>query len=391
MKLHCLYEQIKDGQWVNNPSWMMLKSQPDADTEPADVQGVTFIFNGSTINLLPLLGDDTEKLLCKIKPYFTDNIQVMWPGIPPSDSIQDAWYISTIQHTDGKFHMTVFFAKLTETRGDVQHETHHVQATFLVRTQTPHIYARLKDKVVLDSTFMVDHKAKASVTWTYQGKGRKNLKLVSYDEATKKLQYHSNKGEVQEKDIQKGNVSFRMSSVALENEGVFACTVAVGSLYAEQQILLDIRERPTVSVNVEFLTLTEGDEYKFVCDASNYYPLDVNIEWLKESQHPGLLPSLVPNVIYSSHRYNRDGTYSISGFFLYVALLQDNGITFTCRVEHESLLQPMRRSVRLTVVEYRGWTSEVLPYLIMIIIFIVIILVAGKMLKTGYSNKPKPY
>ncbi|XP_072254104.1 natural cytotoxicity triggering receptor 3 ligand 1-like [Pyxicephalus adspersus] len=301
---------------------------------------------------MPFLKSDPEKLNCRIKSYFTDNIQVLWPNIPTSDHAQDSWYILTVKHTDGKFQMATFFTVLTQTPSVAErgNEIHHALATFTIHTHTPHIYAGLNDNVVLGCAFMVDHKADASVTWTYQGKGKKNQKLLTYKGSTKELEYHSKKGLVQVEEIQKGIASLSVTNVKLENEGLFTCAVSVGSLYAEQQIHLEIRESPVVSVNVESVTLKEGEEQKFVCEASNYYPLDVNIEWLKESKGGGLLPTLVPHIIYSSHRYNHDGTYSISGFFLYKASLQDSGTIFTCRVEHESLSIPIKKRVSLTVV-----------------------------------------
>ncbi|XP_040194400.1 tapasin-related protein-like isoform X2 [Rana temporaria] len=346
----------------------------------------------SSLKLMPFLKADTEKLNCRIKSYFTDNIQVLWPDIPPSDDTQNSWYIVTVQHTDGKFQMSTFFTILTQvpSMAERDDEIHHTLATFTISTYTPHIYTRLNDNVVLDCAFLVDHMAEASVTWNFQGKGRRNLKLLSYNGSKKELEYHSKKGLIQVEEIQKGIASLSVTSMALEKEGLFTCTVSVGSLYAEQQIHLEVRESPVVSVNVESVTLTEGEEQKFVCDASNYYPLDVSIEWLRESQHGGLLPTSVQHIVYSSHRYNSDGTYSISCFFFYTASLQDSDTTFTCRVEHESLSIPIKKKVSLTVVENYGWTWTFLQ--VMIVIFILIIIWGLPVLCSGINfRKTKPY
>ncbi|XP_018409602.1 PREDICTED: natural cytotoxicity triggering receptor 3 ligand 1-like [Nanorana parkeri] len=376
IKLNCQYEKIQEGQWMNaslppQKAWLVVGSRPEVYKT---LEGPTFVFKDSSINLMPFLKADLEKLKCKIKSYFTDNIQVLWPDIPPSDNTQDSWYIVTTQHTDEKFQMSTFFTILTQTPSTAERDDdiHDAVATFTTSTHTPHIYTRLNDNVVLDCAFTVDHKAEASVTWHFQGSGRRNLKLLSYNGSTKQLEYHRKNSVMQVEKIQKGIASLSVTNVALENQGQFTCTVSVGSLYAEQQINLEIRESPVVSVNVESVTLTEGEEQKFVCDASNYYPLNVNIEWLQEGQHGGFLPTLVPNLIYSSHKYNRDGTFSLSGSFLYTASLQDSGSTFTCRVEHESLSISIKKKVTLTVLERNGWTWTFLQ--VMIIIFILIII-----------------
>ncbi|KAM5181266.1 tapasin-related protein-like [Mantella aurantiaca] len=394
IKLNCLYEKIQEGQWLNTTftpqrAWLVVGSSPEAYRA---LEGPTFIFKDSSLNLMPFLQADTENVNCKIKSYFTDNTQVLWPGIPPSDNIEDSWYIVTTQHTNGKLQTSTFFTIVTETplMAERDDEIHHAIATFTIHTRTPHIYTRLNENVVLDCGFLVDHKAEASVTWNYHGKGRRNLKLLTYNGSTKELEYHSKKGLVQIENIQKGIASLSMTNVMLENEGLFTCMVSVGSLYAEQQIHLEIRESPVVSVNVESVTLREGEEQKFVCDASKYYPPDVTIEWLRESQHRELLPTLIPHVIYSSHRYNSNGTYSLSGSFLYTATLQDSGTTFTCRVEHETLIKPIKKKVILTVIECYGWTWTFLQF--MIIIFILIIICGLIVLCSGMnSKKPKPY
>lgn len=393
IKLNCLYDR-HEGQWMNTSlaqqkAWLVVSSRPEVYET---LEGPTFVFKDSSINLMPFLKEDPEKLKCKIKLYFTDHIQVLWPDIPPADNTEDSWYIVTIQHTDGKFRMSTFFTILSQTpqTAERNEEIHHAVATFTISTRTPRINSKLNDNIVLDCTFIVDHKADASVEWQFQGTGRRKVKLLSYNGQAKELEHHSKNSVMQVEEVEKGIASLSVSNVALANQGHFGCTVSVRSLYAEQQIVLEIKESPVVSVNVESVTLTEGEEQKFICDAFSYYPLDVTIEWLQQGQHGGLLPTLVPNIIYSSHKYNRDGTFSLSGYFLYTASLEDSGSFFICRVEHESLSIPIKKKVSLTVVERNGWTWTILQSLI--IIFIVIIICGSVALWSGRnSSKPKPY
>ncbi|XP_075052874.1 tapasin-related protein-like [Mixophyes fleayi] len=402
IKLPCSYEKsgdqwLADGTVPPSKAWLILRSGPGPHLGPLDFEGVKFIFKDSPVNLMLVLKEDSEDVNCEIKPYFTDNIQVLWPGVP--SNTLDSWYIGRLQHRDGKFHITTFFTKLPETPTAEEKEVdkHHVLATFMVNTQTPYVYGRLTGTVLLDCGFTVDHQADVSVTWTYQGKGRRDIKLLSYNGSTKKLQYNNKQVLMQLEGLQNGKASLSVNNLALENEGLFICTVSVGSLYADQQIHLKIRESPMVTVNLDSVSLIEKQEQKFVCDASSYYPLDVNIEWLREDQFTGLLPTLVSHVIFSSHKNNRDGTYSLSGSFLYRATLQDNGITFTCRVEHESLKKPLKKSVRVTVLESTEWTLDAQECLTITLILLLIIILAGTLylvkiyFTVRNSDKSKPY
>lgn len=109
-------------------------------------------------------------------------------------------------------------------------------------------------------------------------------------------------------------------------------------------------EPPRVTLNVgSSLSLTLGQDQKVVCDTQGYYPLDVTIEWLREPVGSGLMPQVLKNILYSSHRHHPDGTYSLSAFFMLQPDLEDTGYKYTCRVQHQSLRTPIRKSFTLIV------------------------------------------
>ena len=86
-----------------------------------------------------------------------------------------------------------------------------------------------------------------------------------------------------------------------------------------------------------------------MCETTGSYSLDVDMEWLRESQEQGLIRGKLQNVLYSCLRHHQDGTYSLSAFFLLKARLQDSGSKYFCRVSHSSLRMPVRKSFTLTV------------------------------------------
>lgn len=115
-------------------------------------------------------------------------------------------------------------------------------------------------------------------------------------------------------------------------------------------------ELPRVTLNVgPTLSLLEGEECKIVCEANNYYPLDVEIAWYEQNpaasgQRVGApLPKLLDNNLLSSHKHNKDQTYSLSAFFYLKASLRQSGKQFTCSVSHQSLKVPIKKHFILNV------------------------------------------
>lgn len=103
------------------------------------------------------------------------------------------------------------------------------------------------------------------------------------------------------------------------------------------------------------LSVLDGAEHKVVCEAENYYPLDVEIKWYEQDpaasgQRVGApLPKMLQNILLSSHKHNQDMTYSLSGFFYLKASLEASGRQFTCSVSHKSLRMPIKKSFILQV------------------------------------------
>uniref|UniRef100_A0A8C5LYY5 Ig-like domain-containing protein n=1 Tax=Leptobrachium leishanense TaxID=445787 RepID=A0A8C5LYY5_9ANUR len=381
---------------------LFLRSWMGSDDEDGfDRESIRFFLKDSSLKLLQSLKADADKLACEIKLYFTDNIQVLWPGVHSNDQAMDSWFIATMKHTEGDYHLTIFLYQVPESppQGMLSAEshnsqsvrTHHVSAAFAVRTRTPVIQSKLKQDVLLDCTFSIDHPADVMVTWTLNKKGREGINLLSYSGSTKQIQHYSKNVVIQEEELAKGNASILMRNVDIEKQGFYYCSVVVASLYWDQKIHLEIAESPIVEVNAKSLSLVEGEDQKLLCDASHYYPLDVSIEWLKEDRGQTFLPIKVQNIIFSSHKYNRDGTYSISSYFMYKARLQDNGVVFTCRVEHSSLALSIRRSVNIYVTGSSRWSFELWLLVSLILIFSAILVYTAKYFFRGRPYNQRPY
>uniref|UniRef100_A0A8C0J2V2 Ig-like domain-containing protein n=1 Tax=Chelonoidis abingdonii TaxID=106734 RepID=A0A8C0J2V2_CHEAB len=209
---------------------------------------------------------------------------------------------------------------------------------FLVRTGPSLIQSGLNKDVLLSCAFSVDHHTDVTIKWVLQQKGGHKKLIFAYNGFTRQVEYKDKRAEMFLAEMPKGNASLLLRTVGVRDAGTYSCSILVSSLLW-----------PTVTLNADVLSLVEGDEHKLVCDISHFYPHDADAQWLQEPMEQGMLPHVVTHVVSSSHRHNSDGTYSFSSYFLLKASLRDNGRRYTCRVEHQSLKHPIKKSLTVKV------------------------------------------
>ncbi|XP_031447264.1 tapasin-related protein-like isoform X1 [Phasianus colchicus] len=366
LQLPCIFEMRKTVPVSNETETVLLNvrlllpvagaegaQRPWTESLPADSLP-SFIVQEPSVNILQHTDEDINMLDCRISPYFTANTQILWPGREVRAHGLDTWFTCTIKHTAGKYTATAF---LVQSHEDREHQTPgqlhqgiaeqtRVSAVLAVRTRLPRVRTALGKDALLDCAFVADPRVAVAVQWALRQKGQRERRIATSG---------GGRAEMFPQEP-RGNASLLLRRVELGDEGTYICAVQAAALVLEQAVLLQITEKPTVTINVNSLSLVEGEQQKLVCDIRNYYPADIHAQWLREPRDAGQLPDTVPNVLTSSHRRNSNGTYSFSRFFLLTATLHDDGHTYTCRVEHPSLQAPIRRSVTVAVKEATSTT-----------------------------------
>ncbi|XP_074869894.1 tapasin-related protein-like isoform X2 [Carettochelys insculpta] len=365
-------------KYTRQNAWLLLRETESKDPErpqpenlPAD-DTMMFIVRESSLDILQHVGRDTDKLECQISRYFTDNTQILWPGIQTHVDKPNSWFTGTIKHQADKFTVTVFLVQLSASN----------EAAKQIPNAAFHSHP---ERFFLS----VDHHTAVTIKWILQPKGGQKKLILAYNGSTKQVEHNANRAEMFPAEISKGNASLLLRAVEIRDAGSYYCSVFVSSLLGTQAIQLEIVEKPTVTLNADVLSLVEGDEHKLVCDISHFYPLDAEAQWLQEPNKSGMLPHVVNHVLFSSHRQNRDGTYSFSSYFLLKASLGDDGRRYTCRVEHQSLKHPIRKSLTVHVTESTSATW---------LLLLLLVVLAGCLVGLLYylhqarsSAKPKPY
>lgn len=342
-------EGIKEVKFHHRNAGLQFGNSGDSPINP---DAITFLVTTSKVDMRRYLEGDKDSLECEIQRYNTKGIVMRWPGLGAQE--HDVWFTCILHNSQGLFHLTTFLRHTPAQEGFQERieigdrELLTTTATMAVLTRTPVIHVGLMKEPILHCQFAVDHKqASVTVEWVHQRRGDRT-KLFSYSSRTGK----SEGSGVSVKTIAAGDASLKLLPTKQTSEGTYTCSVFIPPLHHNSDIVLNIQEPPRVTVNVgSTLSLTLGQEQKVVCDTQGYYPLDVTIEWLREPVGSGLLPQVLRNTLYSSHRHHQDGTYSLSAFFLLQPGLEDSGYKYTCRVQHQSLRTPIRKSFTLIVTE----------------------------------------
>lgn len=345
----------------------MLQFGKIGDT-PVNPHAITFLITGSKLDLRQYVdGVEAEQLECELRRYSTDGIHVRWPVLGAVE--YNRWFSCTLRHAKGLFTVTGFLRHPSDQPSPGQQdyrswpaignrEILNTTVAMVIKTQSPSVRAGLGSQQKLHCQFAVDHKGpNVTVEWHRQHRGERT-RLFSHNGRTGQSQGSG----VGLRSLAGGDASYSLPFIKMSSEGTYICSVSVIPLFVNLDISLHIEESPRVSLNVgPTLLLQEGGEQKVACEAEGYYPLDVEIVW--KVQDPAVsgqrvgapLPTVLQNVLMSSHKHNQDRTYSVTAFFYLTASLLDSGKEFTCSVSHQSLRVPVRKSFVLTVEEPSSW------------------------------------
>ncbi|XP_059187828.1 tapasin-related protein-like [Centropristis striata] len=385
------------------PRQAMLQFGQTGDA-PVNPHAITFLITGSKVDLRRYIeGAEAEQLECELRRYSTEGIHVRWPVMGARD--YNRWFSCTLRHTKGLFTVTSFLRHPSDQPPPGQQDYRKwppigdkeiltTTVAMVIKSQTPSVRAGLGSQQKLHCQFAVDHKGPdITVEWDWQHRGEKS-RLFSHTSRTGQNQGSG----VGLRGLAGGDASYTLPFTKMSSEGTYSCSVSVNPLFFKLDINLQIEEPPRVSLNMgSTLSLLEGEDQRVSCDAEGYYPLDVKIDWYVQDpaalgQRVGApLPKLLENVLLSSHKHNKDKTYSLTAFFYLRASLRDSGKQFTCSVSHQSLRVPIKKSFILTVEEPTSWTFYLIGFIVVLLVIILFMLLGYLHSERKRSVQKKPY
>ncbi|XP_069003509.1 tapasin-like [Embiotoca jacksoni] len=352
-------------QHIHRDAMLQFGQTGDAPVNP---DAITFLLTGSKLDLRRYVeAVNADQLECEIRRYSTEGLFIRWPVQAPQD--YNHWFSCTLRHSEGLFTVTAFLRHPSDQHppGEQDYrswpaiadrETLTTTVAMVIKTQSPAVKAGLGSQMKLHCQFGIDHRGpNVTVEWHWQQRGERK-KLFGHTSRSGKTEGTG----VGLKALAGGDASYTLPFTKMSSEGTYICSVAVNPLFVSLDINLHVEEPPRVSLNVgPTLSLQEGEEQKVVCEAQGYYPLDVEFVWSKQDpaasgQRVGApLPENLENILLSSHKHNRDKTYTVLAFFYLQASLRDSGRQFTCSVSHQSLRMPIRKSFILNIEDPVSW------------------------------------
>ncbi|XP_051848079.1 tapasin-related protein-like isoform X2 [Antechinus flavipes] len=357
----------------------LVLSSSESQTLPHQAGSATFLLQDRAGVLLPHVDEAPDQLECTMTRYFTHNMQILWPGLPRRQAQLPTWYVVTVTHTGGRFRISTFCFQPAQGPGPAP-----LSGVFSLHTKDPRVQVRPQETVFLACGFSVDHALEAvDVSWVLQQKGGQRRELLTYSGKQGRLTHLHKQAEAFPAEIPRGNASIRLANVAVKDAGNYVCSASAAGLRLELPCEVAVVEPPkvTLSPQSQVLTLEEGQEQKLVCEVSRYYPLEAHTQWLREPLEGRMLPEVVKNVLFGNHRQSGDGTYSISSYFLLKASRRDDGVRYTCRVEHQGLRFPIRKSITILVTEKFGYGLWLFLFILAVLMLLLVVLL--KYLKQG--------
>jgi hypothetical protein len=136
-----------------------------------------------------------------------------------------------------------------------------------------------------------------------------------------------------------GNASLTLPGLTVQDEGAYICQITTSLYQAQEIIQLNVQASPKVQMSMT----NEALAPTLICNVAGYYPLDMVVTWIREELEG--TPAQVSGASYSSLRQSMAGTYSISSTL--TAEPGPAGATYTCKVTHISLKEPLEASMRV--------------------------------------------
>ncbi|NXA41900.1 TPSNR protein, partial [Eudromia elegans] len=147
-----------------------------------------------------------------------------------------------------------------------------------------------------------------------------------------------------------GDASLNLQGVSVGDEGTYICLVSTPQHQIQQIIQLQVAEPPRVRVIPAQVSFERDVTTTLTCHIDGYYPLDVLVSWTQKTAEDEAEITL-SSTYFSSHLQNHDGTYSISSYLSISSATVQAPATYSCRVSHVALEEPVLVSAYLKATE----------------------------------------
>ncbi|PIO22674.1 hypothetical protein AB205_0137980, partial [Aquarana catesbeiana] len=169
------------------------------------------------------------------------------------------------------------------------------------------------------------------VSWTFQGKV-----ILKYD--NKVFVSQDPRMSLNVESLEHGYASLYVSSVTISDRGIYVCTVKYSTESKEKEISFKVFARPLLSI--QSIKVQRNTEKTLTCKATGFFPPDIWITWYRNGE-------VLRNHFMGKLQMYNDGTYKVDSNVTITPTNDDKNKTFSCRVQHDSLQEPLQKDFQL--------------------------------------------
>ncbi|XP_051885227.1 uncharacterized protein LOC127577746 [Pristis pectinata] len=186
------------------------------------------------------------------------------------------------------------------------------------------------------------------VQWFFEKFGSSTRKEVYQFNGGKHRPYRKGAA-VFDDELKKGIASLFLPLVQFDEEGDYICVVFISPDSGRGKSSMTVSAIPQVTLSSTAITIENGTEKSVKCDSTGFYPLAIEMSWLKKSKDGE--QNILKHICTASPVKNNDGTYNVSSHMRLRPSLNDDDSTYICFVRHRSLSNGIKLTTHLTVKE----------------------------------------
>uniref|UniRef100_A0A8C5PVW2 Ig-like domain-containing protein n=1 Tax=Leptobrachium leishanense TaxID=445787 RepID=A0A8C5PVW2_9ANUR len=160
-----------------------------------------------------------------------------------------------------------------------------------------------------------------------------------------------------------GDASLSISSVMMSDKGAYTCSILYSPERKEKEVTLYVQAAPVIKITGSPIDISK--ESVLTCNITRFYPENIDVKWFKDGV-------IIDRVSVSKPQRNPDGTYSVTSTVTTTPTEEDGNHTFSCRVQHESLPQPLQENFQL---EHPDKKDTFLPIILGIAAAVIVLIV----------------
>ncbi|KAM3916858.1 uncharacterized protein RB166_016019 [Leptodactylus fuscus] len=222
--------------------------------------------------------------------------------------------------------------------------------------------------------------------WYFHGK-----EILSYDD---EIRTTNSRYSLNIEKALNGTVDLYISKISIWDAGAYTCSVLYSPVKKEKDIIVYIKvETASPRVVITDNAVGINEESVLRCSVTGFYPEDIDIKWFRGTER-------LYSVTLDGPWRNLNGTYNVDSAVTITPTEEDRERNFSCRVQHESLKDPLQKDFKLiykrreilnTTIDTKQMPENQSPAIIIIIVgvvsAVVIVILVVSLLFCKYKNK----